>query len=1124
MHNVAEWLEGLGLGEYAEAFADNRVDADVLPHLTNDDLKDIGVMAVGDRRRLLDAIAALSTQDVKQAEEAVEEATPSDKRKREVEAERRQLTVMFCDLVGSTELSGRLDPEDLQDVIRGYQDTVTAIIGEFDGFVARYMGDGLLVYFGYPQAHEDDAERAIRAGLGIVEAVGGLRPRGDLTLQVRIGIATGLVVVGDHIGEGASEEKAVVGETPNLAARLQSLAEPNTVVIAPATHHLVSGLFEHKDLGSHDLKGISTPVQAWRVVGETAAESRFDAAHAAGITPLVGREEEIGLLLKRWDQAKDGDGQVVLLSGEAGVGKSRILRSFRERLEDELRNRVLYYCSPYHQNSAFYPAIDQLERSLRFEKDDGAGEKLDKLEAVLGELGLPVPEIAPLLASLLSLPAGDRYPPPPLGAEEMKKKILEALVAVFEAMASRDPVLMVIEDVHWIDPSTLELLGLLIEHLRSARVVLVIAYRPEFDSPWGGHAHVTGLTLNRLSRKESAAMIARVAGGKALPEEVLGEIVAKTDGVPLFVEELTKTVLESDLLDDAGDRYVLSGPLPPLAIPASLQNSLMARLDRLASVKEVAQLAAALGRRFSHELLAAVSLLGGAALDDALDKLVESQLVYRRGTPPEASYEFKHALVQDTAYESLLRSRRRQLHARIAEVLEDRFPERAEGEPELLAHHYTEAGLAEHAIPYWRRAGQRAAERSAYPESIAHLYKGLELLMGLPDSPERDRSELGLRITLGPALMSFKGMGMEEVEQTYTRARKLAEGTGDSVSLFTALYGLWQMNHVRGAVAVAKGIAGDLMRSTEGGDDSGQRLQAHHSNWTSSFFSGDPKACLHHTSRGVEIYDREEHRTHRFLYGAHDPGVCGLTLGSVSSWFLGYPDRGVQMGEDSMALAEELAHPVSAAVGLLFVTAMYQFRRDAEATERYGEMGVALCAEHGIAAWGPAMATLRGWAQLELGGGDAVAEIGAAMQTWQATGNKLFWPWFLALQAEADGQAGKAQDGLEKAAEGLAHAERTGEHWVDAELHRTRGDLLLARSARNIKKAETAFLEALEVARGQEAKSLELRATTSLARLWGENKKRAEAHALLAPIYGWFTEGFDTPDLKDAKALLDELN
>ena len=1113
---IDQWLKGLGFSKYLGLFAEHEIGLDVLPDLTDADFEKLGI-PLGDRKRLLKAIASLSDRP---EERAAPEAPPA----LSPEAERRQLTVMFCDLVGSTALSETLDPEDLREVIHTYQECCAGVVARFAGFIARYMGDGLLVYFGYPQAHEDDAERAIRAGLGIVEAVGELRPRDDLTLQVRVGIATGLVVAGDHIGEGASEEKAVVGETPNLAARLQGFAEPDTVVIAPSTYRLAGGLFVCDDLGPQQLKGISEPVPAYRVREAGHAPSRFEATAERRLTPLVGREEEIALLLKRWDQAKDGEGQVVLLSGEAGVGKSRIVRSFRERLEDELRNRVLYYCSSYHQNSAFYPAIDQLERSLRFEKEDGAAAKLDKLEAVLDDLGLPVPEIAPLLASLLSLPAGDRYPPPPPDAEEMKKKILETLVAVFEAMASRDPVLMVVEDVHWIDPSTLELLDLLIEHLRSARVVLVVTYRPEFDSPWGGHAHVTGLTLNRLSRRESAAMIARVAGGKALPEEVLGEIVAKTDGVPLFVEELTKTVLESDLLDDAGDRYVLSGPLPPLAIPASLQDSLMARLDRLASVKEVAQLAATLGRRFSHELLAAVSPLKGKELDDALSQLLSAGLIYRHGLPPDVTYEFKHALVQDAAYESLLRSRRRQLHARIAEVLEDRFPERAEGEPELLAHHYTEAGLAEHAIPYWRQAGQRAAERSAYPESIAHLYKGLELLMGLPDSPERDRSELGLRITLGPALMSFKGMGMEEVEQTYTRARKLAEGTGDSVSLFTALYGLWQMNHVRGAVAVAKGIAGDLMRSTEGGDDSGQRLQAHHSNWTSSFFSGDPKACLHHTSRGVEIYDREEHRTHRFLYGAHDPGVCGLTLGSVSSWFLGYPDRGVQMGEDSMALAEELAHPMSAAVGLVFVTAMYQFRRDAEATERYGEMGVALCAEHGIAAWGPAMATLRGWAQVELGGGDAVAEIGAGMQTWQATGNKLFWPWFLALQAEADGQAGKAQDGLEKAAEGLAHAERTGEHWVDAELHRTRGDLLLARSVRNINKAESAFLEALEVARGQEAKSLELRAATSLARLWGENKKRAEAHELLAPIYGWFTEGFDTADLKEAKALLDELN
>ena len=1051
-------------------------------------------------------------------------SVPSQPEKREAgtpEAERRQLTVMFCDLVGSTALSERLDPEDLREVIHTYQECCAGVVERFGGFIARYMGDGLLVYFGYPQAHEDDAERAIRAGLGIVEAVGGLRPGDDLTLQVRIGIATGLVVAGDHIGEGASEEKAVVGETPNLAARLQGFAEPDTVVIAPSTYRLAGGLFVCDDLGPQRLKGISAPVRAYRVREAGHAPSRFEATAERRLTPLVGREEEIALLLKRWEQAKDGDGQVVLLSGEPGVGKSRILRSFRERLEDELRNRVLYYCSPYHQNSAFYPAIDQLERGLRFEKDDGAAEKLDKLEAALGDLGLPVPEIAPLLASLLSLPAGDRYPPPPLGGEEMKKKILEALVAVFEAMASRDPVLMVVEDVHWIDPSTLELLDLLIEHLRSARVVLVVTYRPEFDSPWGGHAHVTGLTLNRLSRKESAAMIARVAGGKALPEEVLGEIVAKTDGVPLFVEELTKTVLESDLLEEAEDRYVLSGPLPPLAIPASLKDSLMARLDRLAPVKEVAQLAATLGRTFSHELLGAVSPLEGEELDDALAQLLNAGLIYRHGLPPDVTYEFKHALVRDVAYQSLLKGRRLQFHKRIAHALEERFPGT---EPELLAHHFTEAGLAEQAVGYWQRAGERAAERSANLESIAHLTRGLELIKGLPETPEHARRELGLHLTLGPALMAVKGYAVPEVERAYRRAQELCRQVGEPAQLFAVTWGLWLNFQIRGQLEMAQGLADEVLALAEGQADPALRLQAHHAAWTTHYRLGEFSACRDHMEQGITLYDIDQHRSHAFLYGGHDPGVCCLTHGAMALWSLGYPDQAVEKADDAMALAERLSHPFSLALAQIFLTVVHQFRRESDFAQKRTEAAIALCAEQGFAQMSAQGAIMRGWA-LAAGGQaeEGIGDMQRGLTALRATGAGARRSYFLALLAEAHGHTGQAEEGLSVLAESLDWVEKTDERTWEAEIHRVKGELLLVQSSQNQAEAEACFNRALEVARGQEAKSLELRAATSLARLWGENKKLAEAHELLAPVHDWFTEGFDTADLKDAKALLEAL-
>ena len=863
MTDLQGWLDSIGLGKYADAFAKNDLGFDVLPELTESDLKDLG-LSMGDRKRLLKIIAALQAEPAEPAG-ASPGSFPVSTPLPRTDAERRQLTVMFCDLVGSTALSEKLDPEDLREVIGAYRETCAGVITRFGGVIAKYMGDGILVYFGYPKAHEDDTERALKTGLGIVEAVRELRLQENLTLQVRIGIATGLVVAGDIIGEGVSEENAVLGDSPNLAARLQALAKPNTVVIAPETHNIVGSLFEYKDLGIHDLKGISTPVRAWSVIGETEAESRFDASHGAGITPLVGREEEIDLLLRRWQQAKDGEGQIVLLSGEAGVGKSRIVRSFREYLEDEPRNRVLYYCSPFHQNTAFYPAKDQLVRVLRFGNKDGIEAKLDKLEAMLGELGLPVSEIAPLLATLLSLPAKERYPVPLLGAAELKKKIFEALIAMIDAMAIRNPMLMLIEDLHWIDPSTLELLNLLTKHMRSTRIVLLLTYRPEFNPPWSDHSHVTELSLNRLSRKESLAMIAKIADGKAMPEEVVDEIVTKTDGMPLFVEELTKTVLESGILDDAGNRYVLSEPLPPLAIPASLQDTLMARLDRLALVKEVAQLAATLGRTFSHELLATVSPLEAEALDDALSQLLEAGLIYCHGLQPDVTYAFKHALVQDVAYQSLLKGSRLQFHQRIAEALEQRFPETVQTQPELLAEHYTAASCFEPAVAYWHRAGQRAVEHSANLEAIAHLTKGLKLIDDLPDTWERSKNELGMRLTLATAFLSIKGFAAPEVEQTYLRCHELSRRVGEIPQLFTVTWNLWMVCQQRGQLKQAQSLADEALALAKTQPDSALLLQAHHAAWTNLFRLPDLPACREHLDQGLALYSKSEHGSHAFV-------------------------------------------------------------------------------------------------------------------------------------------------------------------------------------------------------------------------------------------------------------------
>jgi len=745
--DIGRWLEDIGLSKYADVFAENEIDSTVLPDLSEADFEKIGI-PMGPRKKMLRAIEELNV--AAQGTESTVEARVG--RAASAEAERRQLTVMFCDLAGSTALSERLDPEDLREVLRAYQEICAEVTGRYDGYIAKYIGDGLLVYFGYPQAHEDDAQRAVRAGLEIVVSVAGLSERIreplNIDLAVHLGIHTGLVVAGEMGAGDTREEMAIVGETPNVAARLEGLAEPGSVLISESTHNLIEGLFVCENLGPQSLKGISKPVDVYRVQGETDARSRFEAVASRGLMPMVGREQEMALLLDRWEQAKGGEGQVVLLSGEAGIGKSRIVEMLRDGVGAEDHVRLRYQCSPYHTNSALHPIIDQLERAGGFARDDPIDIRLDKLESLLAQSSTESAEAAPLLAALLSIPTGDRFAPLEMSPELQKERTLAALINQMNGLAERRPVLIIFEDAHWIDPTSQELLDLIVDHAQAIKALVVITYRPVFTAPWGGHPHVTSLTLNRLGRRQSETMVGALTVNKPLPEEVLDQILAKTDGVPLFVEELTKTVLEAGFLKEEEDRYVLTGPLPPLAIPATLHDSLMARLDRLSPIKEVAQTAAAIGREFSHELLSGVSGASDEGLEDALAQLAEAELVFRRGTPPQAIYTFKHALVRDAAYESLLKSKRRELHGRIAQTLEHSFPERAEAEPELLAYHLTEAGLAEPAIAYWRKAGLRAIERSANVEAVAHLMKGLELFSALSDSSERPQDELSLQAPL----------------------------------------------------------------------------------------------------------------------------------------------------------------------------------------------------------------------------------------------------------------------------------------------------------------------------------------------------------------------------------------
>jgi class 3 adenylate cyclase/predicted ATPase len=1124
--DIAAWLRELGLERYEQVLRDNDIDAKVLPHLTAEDLKDIGITSVGHRRRLLAAIEALRAETATPASRELSvTAPPADEPSRE--AERRQLTVMFVDLVESTALSARLDPEDMGAVIRRYQERCGEVVSRWDGHVAKYMGDGVLAYFGWPQAHEDDAERAVRAGLDLAQEVEGLTTTDGVPLAARVGIATGLVMVGDLVGEGAAQEQRVVGGTPNLAARLQALADPGTVVIAEGTRRLLGGLFEYLDLGRPELKGFAAPVRAWRVVGESRAESRFEALHGQHLTALVGREHEIGLLMDRWERAKEGEGQVVLLAGEPGIGKSRIVRALRERLADEPHTPLSHYCSPHHTNSALYPVIGLLERAAGFSRDDRPDTRLDKLEALLAR-GTETPgEAVPLVAALLGLETGERYPAPALSPQRQKQRTLEVLIEQVEGLAVRQPVLAVYEDVHWIDPTTLEALGLLIERVQRLPVLALITFRPEFSPPWTGHAHVMQLSLSRLTRRHGQALVAAVTGGKALPDEVLDQILAKTDGVPLFVEELTKAVLESGLLSDAGDRYALAGPLAPLAIPATLHDSLMARLDRLAPVKEVAQIGAALGREFAHELVAAVSPLPADRLGDALDQLVAAELVFRRGTPPEATYSFKHALVQDAAYQSLLKSTRHQLHARIAQILERRFPAIGEATPEVVAHHYTEAGFAAQAIDNWLRAGRLASERSAQKEALSHVRRGLDLVPQLPEGEDRDQRHYDLLIRLCPALMALGSYSTPEIEQAYAKARKLGAALEDPARDFTAAWGLWQVYNTRPDHERARDIGRQLLASPATRSDDGFRLQACHASWTTAYHLGDLAACRELTEEGIRIYDVERHRAHKFVYGGHDPGCCCRMHSGLVLWHLGYPEQALARVQDAVALARSLDHPFTLILMLALAAArLHQIRRESGLAGPLAEEAAAVGSQRALAP--PFAATARlllGWAQANEGDLAAgIRQMRTSLDELTALRMQVRMPYYHAVFAECELLAGDLEPALETVERGLGLVEALHERHWEPELHRLKGELMRRLPRRyTIEQAEAALQCAVEVSRQLDARSLELRAAMSLARLWRDQGKRAEAHDLLAPVYGWFTEGFDTADLKDAKTLLDEL-
>jgi class 3 adenylate cyclase/tetratricopeptide (TPR) repeat protein len=1112
MQQIAEWLEKLGMSEYAQGFAENGITAEALRHLTDQDLKDIGVL-LGHRRIMLAAIG-----DLAGAPPAVPKPVAAAEPKPQDTAERRQVTVMFSDLVGSTALSARMDPEDLREVISAYQKCVAETVGRFGGFVAKYMGDGVLVYFGYPQAHEDDAERAVRAGLELIAAVGALRAASPL--QTRVGIATGLVVVGDLIGSGEAQERGIIGETPNLAARLQGIAEPNVVVIAESTRKLLGNLFELEDLGPKDLKGIAGPVRAWAALRASSVESRFEALRTA-TTPLVGREEEIELLMRRWAQAKAGDGCVVLISGEPGIGKSRIAEAVQERLGADPHTRLRFFCSPYHQESALYPAITQLERAAGFRREDTPEQRLAKLEALLAQATNDPSEVAPLMADLLSIPTGERYPTPSLTPQKRKEKTLQALVAQAKGLAVRQPVLMIFEDVHWSDPTTRELLDLLIDRAQGVRLLVIITFRPEFSPPWVGRPQVTLLTLNRLPPRQGIEMIANVTSGKSLPKDVAEQIINRTDGVPLFIEELTKAVLESGIVIEAGDHYSVAVPMAHLAIPSSLHASLLARLDRLAPTREVAQIGAALGRAFSYQLISAVAGMPQRKIDEALDQLASAELIFRRGVPPDAEYTFKHALVQDAAYSTLLRSRRQQLHARIATTLESSFPEIVAAEPAILAHHCAEAGLGQKAITYRLKAGQQAVARSALAEAVAQLENGLRLLTTMPLTPERQLQELDLRIALGPALIATTGYSSPKVGEMFAQATVLAEEIDRPEYLVPLLYGQWAYHLVRAEHRLALPFAERMEQIGDARNNAAELLQGRFYHGIVRFFLGDFSAARALFERCDGLREPAVRRALSELT-AEDGysvmlGYLGITLAH-----LGYFDQARSRASEGLLEARRLQHAYTLAFCLVFKCWVASVANLPDEVRQHSEEMFDLTNEHGFPALLAHATSWRGWWSAAVGqASDGVSLIAKATQLLRATGAAITIPLYLASQAEAYGKLGQSAEGLRRLGEALQFIETTDERPSEAEVYRLRGDLLSTTGAEEM--AEQDYRRALAVAERQGARTLELRAATSLARLWRDQGKQAEARDLLAPIYGWFTEGFDTPVLQAAKNLIDEL-
>jgi class 3 adenylate cyclase/predicted ATPase len=1045
------------------------------------------------------------------------------------EADRRQLTVLFCDLVGSTLLAGRLDPEDWRDVLAEYQRIAAEAVERFGGFVARYLGDGLLVFFGYPQAHDDDPERAVRAGLAILDSLQGLNSHFAATrgidLAVRIAMHTGAVVV----GRGGGADVDVFGDTPNLAARLQEVAAPDTVVISAATLRLVRGIFVTEDLGALALKGFAQPISAHRVVQPSGVRSRLDVP-GVHLTRFVDRNAEFDALIERWEESRNGRGQTILIIGDAGVGKSRLVQAMRERLAEEPHTWLECRASPYTQKSALHPVIELVEQGLAFAANDTAADKITTLERGLGLAGFSLTDTVPLFAELLDVTTTEAYAPSPMSPERKRRELLETLVAWSLTLGKLQPVLVLFEDLHWCDPSSLELLTRLIERSSGGRLMAVLTARPEFACPWSPQSGLTTIELKPLSDGDTREMITALGDDRSLPDAVVEKIVARAGGIPLYVEELARMVLDSGLLAERDHRYELTASIHEFDIPTTLQGSLTARLDRLSAVKEVAQRAAVVGREFSYGLLQEVAGLDAAILRHGLARLVEAELLFQRGQPPEATYTFKHALIQDAAYQSLLKRTRQTLHERIARVLERGLADAATAAAEVIARHYDAAGLVDDAVRHYERAARQAAERSAHEEAIAHLEKAIALLSTLAENAERNAREVSLQVALGSSTISMRGYGHATVQAAYERARSLADGLGNPKHLAYALLGLAIFYSNRAEHAVAAELAERVLQIGNETDDDEHRLLGYAHVAIPKVYQGEFVSALEHARKAIELYDPVRHRSIAFRAGT-DMGVTSRGLAAWASWSLGYPDRALAYTHEAVQLARGLGHPFSLAYALFFESEIHNWRRDPRALQATADEVVAIAKAQGFPLWLGLGVALRSWSRAASGADPAlIPEMMEGLALAVSTGIQGGSPPIIGLLAEVQLAARLHAAAMATVDTALALSAKTEQPYWDAELQRLKGQIFLRSldgeapgDGADAAEAETCFRRALEIARAQGAKSHELRAATSLGRQLHARGEPAAARDLLAPVYDWFTEGFETRTAKEAKALLEEL-